>query len=326
MKNLKLREEFNTEIINEMAKGWPVGSVVKFNTRFDAPPSNRYVSKSEYRRGWQRWIPSQPSDVSGGSMYMEITESGKMWLIGKILFVNCTGEVETGMVRIHTDYAEKPTSEFKILQDNQDVIKGWMGKSFYLEGDEDGILSVKGDTKKVSEGEYIVKSMNFKLTDLFEEPVFFVVPKGSIDVTKGFSVKLSVIDKLPSSLSKEQLEVINDWISKQIGTDVTFESGIFSIATFSINAQRDEKKGLKKYFSAGPFATIKDAEDVLEEIKKLKFSHFDVSTLKVSRDYSMVQFTLEEIVSFCRANGVDVSIKKLMELKKGAVTGKRYGL
>lgn len=326
MKNVKSRESFVSSI-NEMAKAWPVGTVVKFNARFDEPADNRRISKKEYGR-WSQWSPSQPSGVSGGSMYMEITESGKMWLSGKILYVNCSGVVETGTVRMHTMYAAQPTNEFKIFQKNEDEISKWMGKTFYLEGDEDGILTVAGESKKVEEGEYIVKSMNFKLTDLYEEPVFFVMPKSGGNVSNGFSVKISSIDTFQETLTAEQREVINDWFTKQLGSEIELSGERFRIRTYRVTANSDSSKGFPKNYVSQPYFSLKDAEDAIKALKTNKVSFFDPSTLKaeMTSTYDSINLSLDEMVKFCRSNGIEVSVKQLMQLKRGAVTGKKYGL
>jgi hypothetical protein len=313
-----------------MAKGWPVGSIAKFNVAFDEPAYNERCSKkSGWRSNWEAWVPSQGKNITGGSFYMKITESGKLWLVGKILYTNGIAEVTHDDVRIKTKFASQPSTEYRILEKYQKEINETLGKSFYVDGTEDVLLTNDGETKKdVAESEYTVRSMNFKLTDLFDEPVFFAIPKGNNDVNKGFSVKMSSITTLQAELSKAQKEVIADWFGKQLGgATVVLEGERFAVQKYSITASSGP--GFTSGFSAGPFITLKDAEDALDKIKEADFSFFPIGNLKAGIDtgyQANLYYNLEQMIDFAKANGVDVSMKKLLELKKGAVTGKQYGL
>ena len=330
MKNIKTRESFQgAQDLNEMAKDWPVGSIVKFAVRFNEPPSNERCSKKDYRN-WSEWNPDQGAGIQGGSFYMKITESGKLWLVGKIMYTNGIANPTTDYVRIKTKYAARPTAEFEIFEKNNTEIQERINKSYYIEGIEDGIMTNDGkDKTDAKENEYTVRSLNFKLTDLFDEPVFFLVPKGSSNVSEGLSMKMSSLDVLQKELSKEQREVIAEWFGKQLKAEVELQYDSFKVTKYTVTAGSDTPNGFKSSFTAGPFLNQEDADKVLEALKKMTTSLFPIAKLTAGPDAGYngtVSYTLDEMITFARGNGIDVSMKKLLELKRGAVAGKKFGI
>ena len=327
MKNIKTRDSFQgDQDLNEMAKDWPVGSIVKFAVRFDEPPYNERCSKKDYRN-WAGWTPDQGAGIQGGSFYMKITESGKLWLVGKIIYTNGIATPTTDYVRIKTKYAARPTAEFEIFEKNEKEILERINKSYYIEGIEDGIMTNDGkDKTDAKENEYTVRSLNFKLTDLFDEPVFFLVPKGSNNVSEGLSMKMSSLDVLQKELSKEQREVIAEWFGKQLKADVELQYDSFRVTRYTISAGTDSVNGFRSSFSAGPFLNQEDADKVLEALKKMSTSLFSTAKLSAGPENSTISYTLDEMITFARGNGIDVSMKKLLELKRGAVAGKKFGI
>ena len=327
MKNIKTRDSFQSaQDLNEMAKDWPVGSIVKFAVRFNEPPSNERCSKKDYRN-WTGWTPDQGAGIQGGSFYMKITESGKLWLVGKIIYTNGIATPTTDYVRIKTKYAARPTAEFEIFEKNEKEIQERINKSYYIEGVEAGIMTNDGkDKTDTKENEYTVRSLNFKLTDLFDEPVFFLVPKGSNNVSEGLSMKMSSLDVLQKELSGEQREVIGEWFAKQLKADIELQYDSFKVTKYSVKCSSDAANGFASAFSAGPFLNREDADKVLEVAKALSTTLFPIAKLEVSPDSYPISYTLDEMIIFAKANGVDVSMKKLLVLKRGAVAGKKYGL
>jgi hypothetical protein len=331
MKNLKTRDNFlEDSSINEMAKDWPVGSIVKFNVKFSEPPSNERCSSRSYTGdNWSAWVPAQDSNAQGGSFYMKITESGKLWLVGKVIYTNGIAETPNTYVRIKTKYAARPADDYKIFEKNEEDIKFKLGKSYFLEGNENGIMSGDGKSKTdVKENEYTVRSMSFKLTDLFDEPVFFLIPKGSNDVTRGFYMKSSSLDTLQKEFTPEQREVISEWFAKELKTEVELNGDNYNVTRYKVVSDRDETKGFKIGFEAGPFLSMADAEAFIENLKKLKTTMFDTSSLRAFLpSYGGKQsYTLDEMILLAKSNGIEVSMKKLLELKRGTVAGKKFGL
>lgn len=331
MKNIKTRDSFQSaQDLNEMAKDWPVGSIVKFAVRFNEPPSNERCSKKGGRNDWESWTPEQGVGIQGGSFYMRITESLKLWLVGKIIYTNGIASPTTDYVRIKTKYAARPTAEFQIFEKNEKEIQERINKSYYIEGTEDGIMSNDGkDKTDTKENEYTVRSLNFKLTDLFDEPVFFLVPKGSNNVSEGLSMKMSSLDVLQKELSSEQREVIAEWFGKQLKANVELQYDTFKVTKYTVTAGSDTGNGFKTSFTAGPFLNQEDADKVLEALKKMATSLFPITKLSAGPDSGYngtINFTLDEMITFARGNGIDVSMKKLLELKRGAVAGKKFGI
>ena len=145
-------------------------------------------------------------------------------------------------------------------------------QSFFLDGTEPGIIGHDGEKAiGITEAEYTVRSLNFKLTDLYDEPVFCLFTKGSdAKANKSFSIKLSEINSLTAELSKEQREVIAEWFSKKLDAIITVDSDYndrFSFSLWRVVGSRNDVFPLD--FSAGPFLTKKQAESVLDIIKEL---------------------------------------------------------
>ena len=325
MKYVKNRDEVVRDI-NEMAKGWPVGSVAKFNDISD-PSKRRY-------RDWESWRPTQAPKInnSDGAYYLEITESGREWLVGKILFQNGIADPnESGYrYRVRARYAMQPTSEYKILDKNKEEISKLMNKSFFLDGTEPGIIGHDGEKAiGITEAEYTVRSLNFKLTDLYDEPVFCLFTKGSdAKANKSFSIKLSEINSLTAELSKEQREVIAEWFTKKLDTIITVDSdNRFSFSPWKVVGSRNDVFPLD--FSAGPFLTKKQAESVLDIIKEQDITLYNPTSLRletVENRWSTINMKLEQLVEYAKAIGVETTMKELLALRRGTAIGKKFGI
>lgn len=310
--------------LDEMAKAWPVDAVVKCSTLLD-------MSKNE-GGGWSSWKPEQLPGTRGGTFYMKITESGRDWLVGRLVYQNCVSEVmTTSRVRFRVRYAEPPTSEFKLFEKNKEEISKLIGKSFYIDGTESGIMGHDGKKLSyVAEAEYTIMSLNFKLSDLYDEPVFCLFSKGNDK--KSFSVKMSEIVSLTTELSSEQKEVIADWFSSKLGGNITVNKSShsddrdFEIFPFKITVAKNSP--FPCAFSANSFVTKKQAEDVIEVLRKQTVNYFDTEKLTVSSEnmFNGTKCNIETLKDLAKNAGIEVSMKMLLKLRRGAATGKSFGL
>lgn len=319
MKYVKKLENFQG--LDEMAKSWPVGMVVKCNNTSDL--------SSAYSRGkWSSYRPRVAEKIEGGGFYMKITESGRSWLVGKIMYTNGFTELPPSAeeVRFRTIYAETPTDELKIFEKNSSDIASYMNKVFFIEGDEPGIMNNVGEKAVgISESEYVIRSLNFKLTDLYDEPVFVLVSKTNSNKT--FSLKLSDLDKLTKELSTEQREVVAEWFSKQLDANVTVYGTQFQIDHFNVRSNSGD--AFPASFQAGPFINTKQAEDFIKSLKSEKHTLFNPTNLKVepvTASYSKSNLSLEQLIAFSKAQGIEITMKQLLTLKRGATTAKKFGL
>jgi hypothetical protein len=322
MKNIKSREHFAP--LDEMAKDWPVGMIVKSNDISDTSILNYG------RRGdWGDWRPNQASNTEGGKFYMKITESGKIWISGTVLYQNCLLQPKPSeTVRVRTRFLETQSPEFRIFERNSEEISKVMNKAFFIEGTEPGIMGNDGEkAKNITENEYIVRSLNFKLTDLYDEPVLCLVSKSSTNIN--FSIKMSDLESLTKELSLEQREVIGEWFAKKIDAQIEILGEKFKIQTYEISASTSSPFPSK--FSAGPFLSTKKAEDYIEKLKKEDITLFNTAELKVvsASPYGTSappSLSLEELIKFAKALGIETTMKELLALRRGAVTGKKFGI
>lgn len=319
MKYVKQLESFNH--LDEMAKSWPVGTIVKCNDIKDC-------SKSSYGNKWSSWRPSVAEKIQDPSFYMKITESGRSWLVGRIVYTNgLTEYVGTGdLYRFRTVHASTPTSEYKILEKDKEEIEKYMNKTFFIEGDEPGIMGNDGEkASSLIPSEYVIRSLNFKLSDLYDEPVFVLFSKSNN--SKNFSIKLSDLESLTKELSKEQREVIAEWFGSKLSCGIELQGDRFKIFTYKVIASSDD---VFKGFSAGPFLNKDQAESFIEKLKKEKITAFNPAGLRITSSESWssdnITLNIDELIRFAKAAGVQTTMKELLNLKRGAVTGKKFGL
>jgi len=319
MKYVKQLDSFDH--LDEMAKSWPVGTVVKCNDIKDC-------SKSSYGNKWSSWRPSVAEKIQEPGFYMKITESGRSWLVGRIVYTNgFTEYVGTGeLYRFRTVHASTPTSEFKIFTKNEEEIKSFINKAFFIEGDEAGIMGNDGEkASSLSPSEYVIRSLNFKLSDLYDEPVFVLFSKSNTN--KNFSIKLSDLESLTKELSKEQREVISEWFASKLSCAIEPQGDRFKIFTYKVAASSDD---IFKSFTAGPFLNKDQAESFIEKLKKEKITAFNPAGLRITTSDSWssdnITLNIDELMKFAKAAGVEITMKELLNLKRGSVTGKKFGL
>ena len=317
MSRIKKLEEFVA--IDEMAKAWPVGSIVKCSTALKLGIKSSW---SDWNRGGSTWTPQQAAKTEGGIFYMKIKNSGREWLDGELLYTNCCTERFDGSdVRLNVKYAELPGEEFKVLQKNDEKLKELKDKLFFMDGTEANIMDVEGNKKSIDSAEYKITGYNFKLTDLYDQPVLFLVSKN--DRSKHLCMKLSDIESLTKELTREQREVIVDWYKSKLGADIQLKGTNFEISTWKIYST--SYAGFPKTFSAGPFLTSKQAKEFMEELKKEKNTLFNPANLDIQSE-STASLDVEALIKFSKNIGIETSMKELLELRKGAVIGKKFGL
>jgi hypothetical protein len=325
MKHIVKLDGFGLDELNEMAKVYPVGSILKVNS------FSSFYYTYNYSRSGSKWnsygsgTAGAPSELKGGVAYIKVVFSGRSWLEGKVLYTNCFAGEMYDNVKISVKHVEQPGPEYKIFVDNDAKIKEAMGQSFYLDGTEPEIMSMDGKKATIKEGEYTVKSLNFDLTAQMDTVVLHLALKGSR--TNTACIKLSDIDNLTKELSKEHNEVVAEWFAKNIGCEVTYDGRQFVIPKYKVTTTSSRDAGFPDNFNAGPFLSEDMAKNFIKDVEKIKGTlSFDTTTLKVSKEWSSLQMSLEEIVNFARKKDVKVNMKDLLSLKKGHVQGKKLGL
>jgi len=310
---IKKQEEF----LNEAAS-WPSGSI-------GVVTSKRNLGRYDY--GWSTYNPSQADGTEGGVFYFKVEHSGRKWLEGPMIVGNCLYDFSKyKKYRVDKDMLSKPGPEYAIFVKEKALESPIMGKSFFLDGNEDGLLKMDGTKADVAEGEYLAMSLNFKLTAEKGTTVFFFKNKAK-DVF--FCATMETAKGFGKELSNDQKTVIAEWFSKELGgADIEVNGDEFQLTKWFVKAGR--VKGYPEGFSAGPFVTKKQADEVLASILKLnKYSLFDPAEAKTEADssyYSKTRLSLDALIDWCRSVGVKTTMKELLALRKAAVTGKKFGL
>jgi hypothetical protein len=307
--------------IDEMAKLWPVGSIVKAKNTYDTKST---YSASRAGRKWNSHNFSVESEaMADGAFYMKVEFSGRAWIEGTVIYVNSskTYVAPGSIVKIPVESATTPGPELKVLDSNKAEIQKAYGKTMFIDGKEPGLMTVKGETvKDLPEGEYSVTSVNFGLSKDMEEPIVTLCQKRGREVV---CVKLSDLDSLGQELSTEHNEVIADWFSKKTGMEIKWDGSRFNTPQYKIVSSTNE---MGNSFSASPFYSMEDANKFIEVMKKHSTVSYDTSNLSVRKDYSSNNNNLDDMIKIVRKLGVEVSMKELIALKKGHVGAKKLGL
>lgn len=341
-KDFRLEESV---VIDEMAKGIDPGHIYRVNT-----VHNLGISNSGH--DWSKLVPKKKDNDGGeGYFYFEVKKSGAKWIEGPILYANCLssyseggdGRYRTGWenyevhdiigkwIRVHKSDCSEKGKEFDIFQKDREEINKAVKKVFFLDKeDSDKVIDMKGEkVEDVQEGEYRVRSLNFELSQKLGKTVVFLVKKGAKD-GNGFCAELEKLTGMTKELGTEQREVIAEWVGKKIGAEIDLDrsnNDNFKINTYEIKSPKSGN--YVSEFECGPFTTKKQADDALEVLKKLEYPPFDVENLSVSKKTGWndaIKVNLEGLVSFARTCGLETTIRDLMVLKRGAVTGKRLGI
>ena len=324
--------DFNQPIFED--KQWPEGAVAKaiFNNRL-----GKYTD-SRYRWQWTSFAPSRLDKDQEDVFYMVIKKSGKTWIEGTMMFPNClqatnnngdgySPELLEGryQVRVDKNYLRKPGPEYKIFNDADVVEKKLLDKKFFIEGTEEGLLDITdGKAVKVKEGEYRIIGYNYLLTNQFKQPVLTAETRSGNKET--FSCTVETFESFGAELSTAQRTVIAEWFANKLGdAEITLNGSEFVIKQWFIKAS--QYKGYPTSFSAGPFVNKKQAELVLDSIKKInKYSLFDADKAEVETTYSTVRLELPALIDWCGTIGVNTTMKQLLDLRKGAVAAVDYGI
>jgi hypothetical protein len=323
MKHIVKLDKFDNEL-DEMAKLWPVGSIIKATTTYQAKTTTHM---SREGRKWYDHSIYVDSDVrEEGAFYMKAEFSGRAWIEGTILFTNSVSSyVAPGtIVKIPVDSASTAGPEYKILEANKAAIDKLYGKTIFLDGKEPQLMTTKGLTvKDMPEGEYVVTSVSFGLTKEMGEPVLALSQRRSSKPI--ICVKMTDFDGLGHELSTEHNEVIADWFSKKTGMEVKWDGRRFEIPVYKVTGYNE----LGNSTSNGPFYSMEDANKFVEIMKKAENASLikiKPSDLSVKKDYSTVNNNLEDMIKIMRKLGVEVNMKDLLTLKKGQVSAKKLGL
>lgn len=324
--------DFNQLILED--KQWPESTVAKaiYNDRL-----GKYVDSRGWKWQWQTFKPTRLDTAQEDVFYLEIKKSGKTWIEGTMMFPNSLETSSSGdgyspdllegryQVRVDKNYLRKPGPEYKIFNDAGVVEKKLLNKKFFIEGTEDGLLDITdGKTVKVKEGEYRIIGYNYLLTNRFKKPVLTAETRSGTKQT--FSCTVETFESFGAELSSAQRTVIAEWFANKLGdAEITLNGSEFVIKQWFIKAS--QYKGYPTSFSAGPFVNKKQAELVLDSIKKInKYSLFDPDKADVETTYSTVRLELPALIDWCGTIGVNTTMKQLLDLRKGAVAAVDYGI
>jgi hypothetical protein len=334
-------DQFDAEM-NEMAfknpitgKIYPKGEILKC-THFDSDTSaNGRTFK------WADMRPLPGLDGNETKFFFEVTGNSTKFINGRMLYMNCATN-SYGNFRMHGRNAELPGKVWDIISPKRKDIDALRGKVWFMHGDEDQFLDLEGKAIKISEGNYTFNglTLNFGLTKQFNEPVLVFVSQKSAQ--KGFCIKLSDVDSLSKELSPEQNETIADWFIENTDMNVRYAGGSFYIKRYVVvTKDPDEDFVITDTTSykvgknvAGPFVRRSDAENVLKVMKEVKgVSLYDKKSLEVSVEQQQTygrgdvesQMTLEALVNFVRANGIEVEMRSLLKGKENEAALKGLG-
>jgi hypothetical protein len=310
------------------------GEITKWNNK-------KGISKTV--TGWDFYNSYYKKTSDPRFMYMKVDKVGFLWVEGTLEYSNCTIDEsrirknQRVRVRIERDLESReiktilqPGPELKIFQSNEKEIAKAMERKYYIDGREGFLMNVTGESaREIAEGEYEITSLNFELSESYKEPVFTMYNRKVREENGLCWIKMSDLGKLTEELGKEQLEVIAEWFSKEIGAMVIYQPGYnygaFKIPTVKVIA--DKGKFLQD-FSAGPFLSVDQAEEYIDSLKKSgKNLTFDVNTLRISKDsYNHVSLSLEQLIQYATLVGIKVTIKDLLKVKRGNITAKKFGI
>jgi hypothetical protein len=279
-----------------------------------------------------------------GLFYIKISKATGTWIQGYTYFANGI-ENPYYLVRFKTSVAIPNGPELDIFIANENEIGQMREKGRYLIGDENFVMKKSGEAYgEFESGIYVAKSLEYNLTVKKKSPVFYCVP--SQDKSNGKAMKaeetlfidLKDFEKLPETVTTAQMEVIAEWMSREIGATVEVESDNwrgpgFRIPYFSVKGY--DEKGYLGAFQAGPFFTREQAEEEVERQKqKAKTTKlpYSVARLEVvtgnpggyssSRAYTV---TYAQLMDYAKLVGIQTKMRKFFEEKRGQVTAKGFG-
>lgn len=335
-------DEFNAEM-NEMAfknpitgRIYPKGEILRAS-HIDVDTA----SGLDGRGGRVTWDSLPGTDLDEPKFFFEVIANSTKFIQGRMLYANCSTTV-IGNFRMAGKNIELPGKLWDIISPKRKDIDALRGKVWFMHGDESQFMDLEGKSITVPEGNYTFNgyTLNFSLTKQSNEPVLvFMSQKGG---RKGFCIKLSDVDSLSKELSTEQNETIADWFIENTDLNVRYASGSFYIKRYVVvTKDPDEDFIITDTTSykvgknlAGPFARRSDAENVMKVMKEAKgVSLYDKKSLEVSVEQQQSygrgdvesQMTLEALVNFVRANGIEVEMRSLLKGKENEAALKGLG-
>lgn len=298
-------------------------------------------------KSWRNWntYTIALNDGSGGKgiqaakasaneyFFMKVVSGGRKWVEGPIVLANAMwGNLpgnnnkfnENGsatQVRVEKSKLITDSTLAKLLL-TEDV-HAILGKPYFLDGKETGILNMAGSPETASEGEFIVWGANFGLTRSMKEPVLFLKSKSKAEY---FNAPLSTLMGFSNELTNDQRVVIAEWFASQLGkATIEVSNDKFEITQWYIKAP--QVKGFPNSFSAGPFVNEKQCDEVLKSIEKLNvYSLFDPKAAKTEKNYSKSTLDLDSLIAWCRTIGIKTTMKELLVLRRGAVSAQKFGI
>jgi hypothetical protein len=271
--------------------------------------------------------------------YVKASKVSSSWVEGRVHYPNGL-EPTTYLVRFKLVDAPKNGPELDIFLAHQKELSVLRESKRFFSGDEMFIMDEDGReyTEDFSPGSYTALSLNYDLTLKKGEPVFYVAPADSPRMKKGkvFFIALSDWLKLETAISKEKAEVVADYLSKQIGAQVSVKSWesngdtTFSIPWFKVEG--DQVSGYLSGYDAKPFFTIEAADKHVEELKnrsleeKLPYSTKNLVVKRCSGSWSEKEYEINfaKLMDYAKLVGIEVKLRKFFEEKRGAVASKKF--
>jgi hypothetical protein len=266
--------------------------------------------------------------------YVKASKVGSSWIEGHVCFTNGLQETHY-LVRFKAIDLPHNGPELAIFLEHEKALLEIKGETKFFIGDEDFVMKKDGSPyDDIVPGTYTALALDHDLTVKCNDPVVYCVPedtKTSSTSMKGAKVFFSTISKfttLQDSIAPEQIEVVAEFFSKEIGAVVKATGNNFSIPHFDI--QSSTGKGYLDAYRAGPFFTREKAEKHIEEQKekaKTERLPYDTSNLRVNQceSYHNYNLSFSKMMDFAKLVGVEVKLRKFFEEKRGAVTSKKFG-
>jgi len=272
-----------------------------------------------------------------GVFYIKVKKAGQMWLEGEACFFNgLTNDSLKVRIEKKNVIPAGPELEIFLKPENLELLSTMKRMRKFVIGDENFLMKKDGSADNdVTPGLYALLELDYKLTVDTGEPVVYCIPDENMHqddklVSKGvFFAPLSKMKDLQGEITKEQMQVIADFLSKEIGATIDIYAGQkFDIPWFKIEGSKAE--GYLSNFYERPFFSKAQAEARIEELKelskkeKLPYSTENLSVNKCS-SYDNFRVTLGQLLDYSKLVGIEVKMRKFLEDKRGSIKGKEFG-
>jgi hypothetical protein len=307
------------------------------NRRVDVASASRGGGRrGSYSPGYANIDKTYLEDLGEeGAFYIKLEKATGTWLQGRTYWPNGIEDFPY-LTRIRTSSAVQPGPELKIFEDFKSEINNLFYAEKFFIGDEDFIMDRTGKTGvEIVPGSYKIRSLDYKLSVKKKQPVFYCVPGDDpkMENASVFFCALSDLQKLDEKISDEQITVVAEWMSKQIGAEVTVKNTSYRGQQFVIpyfEVKGPKASGYLSGFSASPFFTRDQAQEEIERLqkesknKKLPYStaNLVVATPSYGGNYE-ISFT--QLMDYAKLVGIEVKLREFFEKKRGAIAGKAFG-